>query len=85
MNLTEVTEQTKHQLAQVTGLQPVTVTGTFKDEVGWHVHVDMLEMRRVPDSTDVLGYYEVLLTDDGTLVNFKRKCSHLRCEAVEED
>ena len=85
MTLLELTEQAKDHLARATGLKPVLVSGTFKDEQGWHVFMDMLEMRRIPDSTDVLGYYEVLLSDDGAMVNFRRKRSHLRQESVEEE
>lgn len=85
MGLVELTDQAKEQLARVTGLNPVLVSGVFKDEQGWHVFVDMLEMKRIPDSTDVLGSYEVLMSDDGTMMNFRRKRSHMRGELLEEE
>jgi len=85
MTLVELTEQAREQLARVTGLKPVLVSAMFKDDQGWHVFVDMLEMRRIPDSTDILGYYEVLLNEDGGMVNFRRKRSHLRGERIEEE
>ncbi|MCL5264438.1 MAG: gas vesicle protein [Chloroflexi bacterium] len=84
MNLNELAESAKSQLSQVTGLKPVTVTGTTKDEQGWHVSLDMLEMSRIPPAADVLGSYDVLLDDNGHIVQFERKRTRLRGETVEE-
>ncbi|MDP2726545.1 MAG: gas vesicle protein GvpO [Dehalococcoidia bacterium] len=84
MTFIELAERAKEQLTTVTGLKPVLVSATFKNDEGWHVFVDMLELRRIPDSTDVLGYYEVLLDDNGNMLQFKRKRNHLRGESVEE-
>ncbi len=85
MNLRELAERAKSQLAELTGLKPVTVTGAFKDEQGWHVAVEMLEMSRIPTATDVLGNYEVLLDDSGNMLRFERKRTRLRGEPVEKE
>jgi len=78
-------ERAKSQLAEVTGLKPVTVTGTFKDEQGWHIEMDMLEMSRIPPATDVLGDYDVLVDEDGNMVKFERKRTRLRGEPMEKE
>ena len=85
MQMTDLLERAKVQLAEITGLQPVTVSGAFKDEEGWHVRVDMLEMSRIPTATDVLGDYEVLLSEDGSMVRFDRRKTRLRGEPMEEE
>jgi len=85
MDMKELAERAKSQLAQVTGLKPVTVTEAFKDEQGWHIAVDMLEMSRIPTATDVLGDYEVLLGDDGNMLRFERKRTRLRGEPMEKE
>ena len=85
MELRELVGRAKQQLAELTGLKPVTVSGTFRDEHGWHVSLDMLEMSRIPPATDVLGAYEVLLDDDGNLLKFERKRIRLRGEPMEEE
>jgi len=85
MTFIELAERAREQLTTVTGLKPVVVSATYRDDQGWHVLIDMLEMKRVPDSTDVLGYYEVLLDEEGNMLRFKRKRSHLRSEPVEDD
>ena len=83
MDMKELAERAKGHLAEVTGLKPVTVTGTFKDEHGWHVAIDMLEMSRIPPATDVLGDYDVLVDEDGNMVKFERRRTRLRGEPVE--
>ncbi len=85
MNLRGLAERAKSQMAEVTGLKAVGVTETFKDEHGWHIAVDMLEMSRVPDTTDVLGDYDVLLDDNGDLLRFVRTRTHLRGESAERN
>ena len=80
MRITELTEKAKSQLSDLTGLKPLTVTGVSKDEQGWHITLDMLEMSRIPNSTDVLGDYETLLDDNGDLLRFERKRTRLRGE-----
>lgn len=83
-NMPVLAEQAKNQLAQLTGLKPVTVIGAIRDEKGWHVVVDMLEMSRIPSCSDILGEYQMLLDDDGNLLSFERKRTHLRGQCMEE-
>ena len=85
MNMKELAERAKSQLAEVTGLNPVTVSGTFKDEQGWHIELDMLEMSRIPPATDVLGDYDVLVDEDGNMMKFERKRTRLRGEPMEKE
>ena len=85
MDMKELAEQAKSQLAEVTGLKPITVTGTFKDEQGWHIALDMLEMSRIPTATDILGDYEVLADENGNMVKFERKRTRLRGEPMEKE
>ena len=84
MDMKELAERAKTQLAEITGLKPITVTGASRDEQGWHIALDMLEMSRIPTATDVLGDYEVLLDDNGNMLKFERKQTRLRGEPMEE-
>lgn len=84
MEMAELLERAKGQLHDATGLKPIAVTGVFRDEQGWHVEVEMLEMSRIPSATDVLGDYEVALAEDGGMVRFKRKRTRLRGEPIAE-
>jgi hypothetical protein len=84
MKGTEIAERGKQQLAELTGLAPGTVSAMSHDEEGWHVAVDMIELRKVPDSTDVLAVYEALLNDQGELLTYKRMRRYRRDQITEE-
>jgi hypothetical protein len=84
MELTEILEKAKSELAAATGLKPVSVIQTFKDDQGWHVRVEMLELSRIPPATDVLGDYEAVFNEDGAMLRFGRKRTRLRGEPTEE-
>ncbi|MBI2855333.1 MAG: gas vesicle protein [Chloroflexi bacterium] len=83
--MTELLERAKKQLADVTGLRPEGIVRAFKDNGGWRVGVEMLEMSRIPPATDMLGDYEVLLAEDGSMVRFERRKTRLRGEPVDEE
>ena len=84
MRGTDIARVAKLELAQVTGLQPLTVSGVTKDEQGWRVSVDMIELKRLPDATDVLATYEVVLDDEGNMLNYQRIRRYLRGQVTEE-
>ncbi len=84
MEMAEVLERGKRQLADTTGLKPMGVTRACKNDDGWHVGVELLEMARIPTATDVLADYEMLLAEDGTMLSFERKRTRLRGEPLEE-
>ena len=85
MEMTDLLERAKRQLAEVTGLNPETVTSVSRDDGMWRVGVEMLEMSRIPTATDVLGTYEALVTEDGSLLSFRRTSKRLRGEPMEEE
>ena len=80
----EVAQRAKEQLAQITGLPLGTVSKLAKGEDGWHINVEMVELRRIPDSSDVLATYEVLLDDGGNLISYQRTRRYYRGEVTEE-
>ena len=73
------------QLAELTGRAPESVLGLRKDEDGWKVTVELVELRRVPNSTDLLGCYVVTLDDNGELVGYERVRRYQRGQAGGED
>jgi len=84
MKMAELAERAREQLAQVTGFKPVAIVGSYKDEEGWHISVDVLEMARLPESTDVIGTYVAVLDENGDMVKFDKKRARLRGEPYEE-
>jgi gas vesicle protein GvpO len=69
---------------ELTGYRPEAVTALQWDGESWCVTVDVLEMERIPNTTDVLGSYEVQLDEEGTLRGYKRVRRFNRSEARDE-
>jgi len=51
---------------------------------GWQVTVQVIELERIPRSTDVLGAYAVSLDDDGELTGYRRRRRYNRSQADED-
>jgi hypothetical protein len=71
----------RSQLAELTGRVPESVLGLRKDDDGWKVMVEVVELSRVPNSTDLLGCYLATLDDDGELLGYERVRRYQRGQA----
>jgi hypothetical protein len=72
------------QLLELTGKESEGVVGISKDGESWMVEVEVLELRRIPSTTDVLASYEVTVDTEGELVGYKRLRRYPRGSAREE-
>jgi hypothetical protein len=69
----KVARSAAQQLSMLTGRQPECVVGLQRsDDDGWLVDLEVLETRRIPDSTDILATYRVETDEDGDLVGYQR-------------
>ena len=66
------------QLSELTCLKFDSVSAVNKNDGGWHVTVNLVELSRIPHSTDVLGVYEVELDAEGNLERYHRGPRYLR-------
>lgn len=73
------------QLAELTGRQPESVIGIERTDEGWEVDLEVVESRRIPDSTDILATYRVQLDDDGELMGYYRVRRYVRGKGIEGD
>lgn len=60
------------ELLQLTGKDVEGIVGLQRSDDGWTVEVEVLEVRRIPDTTDVLALYEVDADEDGSLIGYRR-------------
>ncbi len=51
---------------------------------GWHVTVDLVELRRIPAATDVIASYEAVLGPTGVLLSYRRYRRYFRDQMLEE-
>ena len=78
----EAVDRAKKQLSDLTERKPSTVMAVSKDEEGWHISLEMLERKAIPDHMDLLARYDVLLDEEGNIVKFDRGDLRTRSEAT---
>jgi hypothetical protein len=81
----EVVEQVRREMPQLLGHPVEAVLGIEpNDTKGWSVTVQVVELSRIPHSTDVLGSYEVTIDKDGELQSYKRRRRYYRNQTDED-
>jgi hypothetical protein len=81
----EAIEQIRRELPALLGKPIEAVLGLERDEEeGWKVTVSVVELSRIPSSTDVLGAYVVTLERDGELAGYRRSRRYNRNQADED-
>ena len=78
-----VTREAMRQIAEVTGRRTDTVSAVERTEDGWRVEVELVELERVPATTNILATYEVELDGDCSLVGYRRLRRYYRNAAEE--
>ncbi len=73
-----VAAEAARQFAELSSKEVEGVTGLHRTEDGWVVELDVLELRRVPETTDVLAIYEVTLDSSGALEGYRRAHRYVR-------
>jgi Gas vesicle synthesis protein GvpO len=79
----ELSQAALTTVQELTGYEPEAITGLEWDGDVWQVTVDVLELSRVPSTTDMIGQYVVQLDEGGTLRGYKRTARFQRCQSQE--
>jgi hypothetical protein len=79
----DIAERAVEQMQGLMDRPIEAVTGIEKDGDEWTVTLEVLELQRVPSTTDVIGKYEVTLDKDGELTGMQRTRRFPRAEAGE--
>jgi hypothetical protein len=81
----EAIQRVREELPALLGHPVESVLGVARNDDGlWEVTVQVLELARVPNSTDVLGAYQVTLDKDGELDGYQRRRRYTRGQADED-
>ncbi len=81
----EVIERVREEFPPLLGRPVETVLGIERDEdSGWTATVEVVELSRIPTSTDVLVAYSVTLDSAGELTGYRRIRRYHRNQADEE-
>lgn len=66
------------QLEELTGRAPDSVIAVERQEDGWKVSLELVESRRIPDTTDILAEYSAYMDDRGELTSYRRESRYTR-------
>ena len=81
----EAVEHVRDEFPSLLGRPIESVLGVERQENdGWQVTVQVIELERIPRSTDVLGAYAVSLDNDGELTGYRRRRRYNRSQADED-
>jgi hypothetical protein len=84
MKAPQVVRRAIEQVAMLTGREIEGVNGLERNgDDGWVVTLEVVELRRVPDSTDVLGSYAVQVDKRGELEGYTRTRRYYRSQVEE--
>jgi len=62
--------------------EPETVVGIEQKDGEWKVTVEALERKAVPDTQDLLGRYEIRISDNGKLIGWTQKMIRKRSDRM---
>jgi adenylosuccinate synthase len=79
----DVTREALRQIAELTGRTADTASAVERTEDGWRVEVELVELERVPATTNILATYEVEMDDSCALVGYRRLRRYYRNAAEE--
>jgi hypothetical protein len=76
-----VVARAREQLHDLQGRDPESVTALERIDGGWRITCEVVELERIPNSTDVLATYVVELDGDGELLQYERIRRYYRAQA----
>jgi hypothetical protein len=81
----DVVGRAREQLRALRGEEPESLSSLERTPSGWVATFEVVELARVPDSTDVMASYEVVLDDRKNVVRYARLRRYYRSQAERED
>jgi hypothetical protein len=65
-------------LAELLGREPEGMVSLERTDGGWRIGVEVVEVRRIPDTADVIAEYEVDTDGKGHLTGYRRTRRYAR-------
>ncbi len=82
----DVIERVRDELPELLGrpIESILAVERSDDDDGWEVTAAVVELSRIPSSTDVMGAYRVTLTKGGELHGYQRVRRYNRNQTGED-
>jgi hypothetical protein len=84
MSVRGAVQRVRRDFPELVGRPVEAVLGVQRDDDGFKVTVQVVELARIPNSTDVLGAYQVTLDDGGEMTGYRRVRRYNRGQADED-
>jgi len=84
MTTQEVVRNGKAQLGDLIGLVADSVSSLSKVDGGWKLVINMIELKRIPPSTDVLASFDVSMDEAGNVIDYQRSRRYRRDQMMED-
>jgi len=78
-----VITRARDELSALIGYKVDSVSGFERTDDGWRLAVTVVELPRIPASTDILATYDAILNEAGDIINYHRGARYLRCQTGE--
>jgi hypothetical protein len=72
------------EFSDLVGREPEGVISLDRTDDGWRIGIEVLELRRVPSTADLLAEYELDVDDDGELIGYRRTRRYARAQSRSE-
>lgn len=79
----EAAREAGTQIQALVGMTVDSVSSVERSEQGWDIIVNVVELARIPHSTDVLAAYNVNLDGEGNLMSYSRGSRYTRDQTGE--
>jgi hypothetical protein len=81
----DAVQRVREELPELLGRPVESILGVKRsDNNGWEVTAAIVELARIPNSTDVLGAYRAVLDSSGELEGYERVRRYNRSQADED-
>jgi Gas vesicle synthesis protein GvpO len=81
----DAVRRAREQLLALHGSEPESISSLERTADGWRATFEVVELRRVPDSTDVLASYEVVLDESLNVIRYARVRRYYRAQSDHEE
>lgn len=76
----DAVEHAKAHLLDMTGHPAESISSLSRTRDGWRITLEIVELERIPRTTDILASYVVTLDDQGELMGYERIGRYYRNE-----
>jgi len=76
-------QRAKQHLIELTGRRAEAVSALQRTRDGWRIVLEIVELERIPQTTDILASYAVDLDSEGELMGYQRVARYYRSDVTE--